>query len=627
METMRRLLLLLLLPAGAVGQQIKPVIRALMPPDTALRDYSFTDSPNGRLFGYQSGDEAYILDRSTGKRSSTGLGSISQASWSPIGDRITFIRQAEDSPGSRVWVVDVDPNTGMPNGPARRVSLSVGAFPRFSPDAALIAFKRFISVAHSSIVVVPANGGRERVLYTGAVTPGRLSWSADGKWVYFVARATEARGGPGAVAHDLVRVSVSGGTPQLITAQYPGQFLGLSADGRIAAVAAGNRAAVTLRAVNSSALAIVDLPADVAARSWSTSGMKLFAFQKVWPTALFAIDIATGNVRPFSGAWAHDHDPDYSPDGRKVVFRTVIDGRNRLVLSDGDGRNRRVLPTELEPLGEVRWSPDGRRLGFVGAGLANRITNHLTVYDVRSGEHRQLAPAAAAARIIWRKDGNALVNVERPTTDSLLYVDVDLQGRTTPLTGLRGGMDRLRPVRGDLINDQWLAILSDVQIELRNLRDQRRIVVHRGSRGDNPTFNNVLGISLDGQTIALALPEENAAGRKWVTKLVSLRADASSIIETGMEEDIGSLHWLPDGRSVIAPGYLYPQGSIKALIQLVPLNGEPRRDLFANVKAADWGDFSISPDGRTLLVTAIRSFGGQAVEVDLSEALKNMKLP
>jgi Tol biopolymer transport system component len=52
--------------------------------------------------------------------------------------------------------------------------------------------------------------------------------------------------------------------------------------------------------------------------------------------------------------------PDWSPDGRKIAFMSIRDGKAWVAVMDPDGSNQKLLAEGLAP----DWSPDGKQIAF-----------------------------------------------------------------------------------------------------------------------------------------------------------------------------------------------------------------------------------------------------------------------
>jgi TolB protein len=58
-------------------------------------------------------------------------------------------------------------------------------------------------------------------------------------------------------------------------------------------------------------------------------------------------------------------DPTLSPDGKEMVFISVIGGKEQLFRATIDGRNSRQITHDVADHEDPAWSPDGKRLAFV----------------------------------------------------------------------------------------------------------------------------------------------------------------------------------------------------------------------------------------------------------------------
>jgi Tol biopolymer transport system component/cytosine/adenosine deaminase-related metal-dependent hydrolase len=141
-------------------------------------------------------------------------------------------------------------------------------------------------------------------------------------------------------------------------------------------------------------------------------------------------------------------DPDFSPDGRKLLYASDRDGTADLWLHDlktgADSKLSSLPGAQTAP----RFSPDGRQIAYQDQdGIAWTL-------DLGSGQVRQLTPTLfQPGRVSWSADGSTIVLAAvkpfskrfREGTSQLLYVDV----ATTALEYVEPMPFRSLATRGD----------------------------------------------------------------------------------------------------------------------------------------------------------------------------------
>ena len=114
---------------------------------------------------------------------------------------------------------------------------------------------------------------------------------------------------------------------------------------------------------------------------------------------LFLLNIETGLLRRLTFNRFRDDAPDFSPDGRYLVFTSAQDGYNRLHLYDLETGERRLLTDQA--FGYVpAWSPDGQRIAF----SSNHEALHLQLYIINadgSGLRRVTTSTADDMNPVW----------------------------------------------------------------------------------------------------------------------------------------------------------------------------------------------------------------------------------
>jgi Tol biopolymer transport system component len=99
-----------------------------------------------------------------------------------------------------------------------------------------------------------------------------------------------------------------------------------------------------------------------------------------------------------------DNGPQYSPDGKKIVFASRRSGTYEIWICESDGSNPRQLTNIGGPLtGTPRWSPDGRQIVFDSWIEGNA---DIYVISVEGGKPRRLTfDAGEDITPSWSGDG------------------------------------------------------------------------------------------------------------------------------------------------------------------------------------------------------------------------------
>jgi Tol biopolymer transport system component len=289
------------------------------------------------------------------------LAAIASAATAPGSNGpIVFMRFAgaqEDDHSAQLFV-------RTPSGAERQIThVSGGAFdPAWSPDGSRVVFERWASRQRlpDQLYTLNADGSGLHPLASGCsrttncLSDDAPAWSPDGSQIAFVRYAlpfVKVHGEDLPSAADLMLVPAGGGAPRSLR-----HFAGDPLPGHPA---------------------------------WSPDGSKLVfplstakqpTKQSVTLDALNVLDIASGSMRAITPLALGAEEPDWSPDGTRIVFNSAAGhsqfayvvrpdgtGLHKIAHRARNGSTRKDDPRFVDARTiRPRWSPDGRKIVFFG---------------------------------------------------------------------------------------------------------------------------------------------------------------------------------------------------------------------------------------------------------------------
>jgi Tol biopolymer transport system component len=235
--------------------------------------------------------------------------------WSPDGKLLAAA--GKSSPEDRYGLFLISVETGKKQTLTSAPVLG-DVHPSFSPDGQTVSFSR---IGGNSVYLVPVAGGQPRPITFDRGSEGS-AWTANGKEIVYFSDSGSGQ--------KLRRVSVVSGKPQSLEISTQGFFPSLS-----------------------------------------QRGNRLAYVEQIYDTDIWRIEVPDfrgRGSRPTKLIYSsqEDDNPQFSPDGKKIVFSSNRSGTYESWVCESDGRHafRLVSSSEVSRTGSPRWSPDGRTIAF-----------------------------------------------------------------------------------------------------------------------------------------------------------------------------------------------------------------------------------------------------------------------
>src|SRR5436189_2766358 len=128
-----------------------------------------------------------------------------------------------------------------------------------------------------------------------------------------------------------------------------------------------------------------------------------------------------------------EYHPVVSPDGKKLLFVSELNGSRDIWIADADGQNAVPLTDDPGTEDQPAWSADGRQIVYAAFPREGGSFDIWLVNADGSGRRRLTTTPANELFPAWHPDGMHLVYVTDASGNFDLY-QIDVRdGRTTPL--------------------------------------------------------------------------------------------------------------------------------------------------------------------------------------------------
>jgi Tol biopolymer transport system component len=169
-----------------------------------------------------------------------------------------------------------------------------------------------------------------------------------------------------------------------------------------------------------------------------------------WQNDLYVVNRNGMNMRLLTRLPGVEDQPEWSPDGRKILFRYVVDNTSNLYLINVDGTGLTNLTAGLPPTmtdkRDPSWSRDGTRIVFIGAVAGQ---HKVWVMNANGTNARQVTTDAGFDMTpTFAPDGQRIAFTRYNTAEPVLGDDV-------MIVSAQGGVPTRLSLAGDQRNPAW----------------------------------------------------------------------------------------------------------------------------------------------------------------------------
>jgi dipeptidyl aminopeptidase/acylaminoacyl peptidase len=335
--------------------------------------------------------------------------------------------------------------------------LSSASDPQISPDGRTVAYVRrsadiMTDKLRSAIWLVDVATGEQHPLAVGSGDHFSPRWSPDGKRLAY---ASTAEGGAPQL---FVRWMDSGQMVRVTGLPDSPQAIAWSPDGRRLAY---------LMNVPDDGLKLGKAPDKPDGANWAKP-LEIFdkvtyrtddgGYVKPGFDKIFMVDADGGAPRQLTFGAFHDGAPEWTPDGRAILFSALRKPDWELAGRDSEIYRLEVATGQLTPLtsrngpdAAPEVSPDGRTIAYLGFDDTPKAfeQNHIYVMGANGGAARRLAPGLDRdiAQIQWAADGRSLYATYEED-GSVTVARIGLDGSVRPITHESAAAGYDRPYAG-----------------------------------------------------------------------------------------------------------------------------------------------------------------------------------
>jgi len=269
----------------------------------------------------------------------------------------------------------------------------------------------------------------------------------------------------------------------------------------------------------------------------------VLAMSLIWLHAAEAADRAISI--PVQITHAQNFDPFPSPDGKQLVFISMISGKEQLFTMNTEGSNVVQITRDDADHEDPAWSPDGSKIAFV---FITKERHSIAVMGIDGSNVEVLTPLKQnTIHPNWSADSKRVIyctndDLKPPQKNSAQIAAIDIATKEiTPL--ITGGINTYGSWSPDMKHIAFRRIIGDENSEVfvadADGSDLRNLT-------NNPFFDGWPAWSPDGRKIAFA---SNRRGHGY--QVFIMDADGANPRLVANTEGRGTApRWSPDGKTV-----------------------------------------------------------------------------
>jgi Tol biopolymer transport system component len=489
-----------------------------------------------------------------------------------------------------------------------------------SPDGKQVAYS-WDQEGGGELRVVGLDGAEPRVLYSNAEVRWAqpTDWSPDGKNILAVLSRRDRTSRIALVSTRDASVHIlknfDGGAPGRPRFSPDGRYIVYALPQR---PESGDHDIFVLTLDGGREIPLIQHPADDVNPDWTPDGKTiLFLSNRTGTMGAWWIQVAEGNPQGTPGLAKPDLGPDLTAMGftrngsyyygvhteMSDVYIAELDLATGKLISAPSAATQRYVGSNSKP----DWSPDGRQLFFLskrGAGWWG--ARALCVRSTESGEVRELASKLDRVPLArWSPDTRSLLVVaEHPTgVFGLFRIDVqtgDFVAGPRP-AGMIGWLPAASRDGKAMIYQAAFKEPKRYCVMVRDLETGKDKELY--SAADPAHFASRLTISPDERQLAFVMAADTEGS--MVLKVMPAAGGEARDLLRGARIPLGEapIAWAPDGSSLLFARQPNPPDSKTELWLISVQGGEPRK---LELAADGMRDICIHPDGRHIAFTSVQ---------------------